>query len=370
MAPVRSGTNPSRPHMLFGPTKTSVSSTRPIATRRARSRVPSFVGMSAFMIDSCSRCFHESLVRLGERNFDRRPGRDRLLHLASLRGTKDRGSVLVRKRRRKRDFDADVARELRRRIDLDALVEREAVGREPTRLAEGEDVEARARAERREEEIERRDRRPFAAAFDGLVRMDDIRSDLGIDALAAWKCNLDVFHGLSSPLSVGASQARKGSPVRSAPRGLAHATGAASRKGCAPGGATRRPQLGPGNWAATCTTPFASSSLRTVTCTATSPWNAERGSDRKSGTSELPSDGSATVGMGSTTCIPSTGSTSIRYVRAAATLFTRCSGREFRTSPPDSAHGAPCSRRRLASKGVRPWAATAATTAPTTMSPE
>jgi hypothetical protein len=80
------------------------------------------------------------------------------------------------------------------RIDLDVLTKPQAIGRDSARLAEAQDVEARARCQGRQEEVEGRDGTALAALGGGLVGMHDKRADARIDSLATGEGYVDRFH--------------------------------------------------------------------------------------------------------------------------------------------------------------------------------
>ncbi len=133
-------------------------------------------------------------MRRSRKNLDRRLTREELLHLAACGRLHDCTPVGFRKSIRQTEFESDKRWQLRHRIVTDALTQGYTQRRNRARLAKAENVDARARCDRRKEQVERRRRAVLTPVGHRLVGLDHVVADPCVDAFASRKRN-SYIHG-------------------------------------------------------------------------------------------------------------------------------------------------------------------------------
>jgi hypothetical protein len=120
----------------------------------------------------------------------------RLLHLAQIRRADKRIMILLRKCGRHLNFQFDLVHHAGRRVGGMALEDADALGGDAALAAEAEDVDARARANRRQEHLKRHGRRIFTAAARRLVGLDGVAAEMSVYARTAGEV-YDHFHSFT-----------------------------------------------------------------------------------------------------------------------------------------------------------------------------
>src|ERR1019366_1780488 len=144
---------------------------------------------------SSSRSPGDFSARADRPSGDRQLERGRLDHVlfdgALVDRALDRARVLLREAGRERERDADRRKALLRLVAHGLEREAEPLGRDPALLTEAEGVEAHARRDRGEEEVERRGRGVFPVRA-GLVGPNPVALHVGLDGHPAGERDGDV----------------------------------------------------------------------------------------------------------------------------------------------------------------------------------